>query len=144
MLPSLAPSDPRLRSFQAFLALVGEAQGHLGGEQAGGDQASGDQDLLKPAIASLEHCFRQRIQPLSFEDWPPASQSLLASLRLEMHKQLRLLSTDLMFLKTARQPATRRQRLDQMGDRFTTLSGYCTALIQASGVTLDETPQPDL
>ncbi|MBW4517180.1 MAG: heterocyst frequency control protein PatD [Timaviella obliquedivisa GSE-PSE-MK23-08B] len=51
------------------------------------------------------------------------------SYQTEIDKQLRLLSIDLMFLKSARQPATREQRWVMMGDRLHLLVVYCDALL---------------
>lgn len=47
----------------------------------------------------------------------------------EIHKQLRLLSTDLLFLRAAQQSVTQAQRMQQICDRIDTLSKYCTHLI---------------
>lgn len=125
MTSSPLPPDPQRLPFCQCLALVEAAQGRLA------ELKAGDQSPLKLALDRLTAHFQQQIQPLGFEDWPLAQRSLLASLRLEMHKQLRLLATDLMFLQTARQSETARQRLAQVGDRLTTLAGYCTAVLEA-------------
>lgn len=43
----------------------------------------------------------------------------------EMHKELRLLYVDLIFLQASRNPQTRQTRLATIKDRLKTLIGYC-------------------
>jgi hypothetical protein len=50
-------------------------------------------------------------------------------LQTEINKQLRLLETDLIFLKAARQPATLQQRHQQIQTRLTLLLRYCEAIL---------------
>ncbi|NET10932.1 MAG: heterocyst frequency control protein PatD, partial [Symploca sp. SIO2B6] len=47
------------------------------------------------------------------------------SLCTEMHKQFRLIEVDLLFLRTARRTPTVERRLQQLGDRLSTLIDYC-------------------
>lgn len=51
----------------------------------------------------------------------------------EIHRQWRLLELDRSFLKTARQPETRQQRLGQMAERLERLHGYCAGLTVTEG-----------
>lgn len=48
----------------------------------------------------------------------------------EIHKQLRLLGTDVTFLQASRQPATAAARQTGAIARLDTLIGYCSALLQ--------------
>ena len=48
----------------------------------------------------------------------------------EIHKQLRLLGTDVTFLQASRQPATAASRQTGAIARLDTLIGYCSALLQ--------------
>lgn len=48
----------------------------------------------------------------------------------EIHKQLRLLGTDVTFLQASRQPATAAARQTGAIARLETLIGYCSALLQ--------------
>jgi hypothetical protein len=56
----------------------------------------------------------------------PPEQSYLT----EIHKQLRLLGTDVTFLQVAKQPATASARQTAAAERLNTLIGYCGALLQ--------------
>jgi hypothetical protein len=111
------PGDPRQLPFQAFQSQVIAAQQALQGDQA----------QLAQAIAQLNAVFQAQVQPLDLDNWPSQSRSLLQSLRVEMHRQLRLLATDLLFLKTAKQAETLAQRHREMGDRLKHLQDYCEA-----------------
>jgi len=51
----------------------------------------------------------------------------------EVHKQLRLLETDISFWQTARRIETRQERHRQMGDRLKLLLQYCDAVLEADG-----------
>ncbi|WP_293336132.1 MULTISPECIES: heterocyst frequency control protein PatD [unclassified Microcoleus] len=57
---------------------------------------------------------------------PPPEQSYLT----EIHKQLRLLGTDVTFLQVAKQPATASARQTAAAERLNTLIGYCGAVLQ--------------
>lgn len=139
MTPFPSPADPQRLPFGQCLALVEAAQAQLA------EPIAGEYDPLKAALDRLTVQFQQQIQPLGFEDWPPSQRSLLASVRVEMHKQLRLLGTDLMFLGAARRSGTAQQRLGQVGDRLTALAGYCSAVLEAPAFHgADELPiEPD-
>ncbi len=56
----------------------------------------------------------------------PPEQSYLT----EIHKQLRILGTDITFLQASRQPATAEARQTAAVARLNTLIGYCGALLQ--------------
>ena len=76
----------------------------------------------------------QQLQPLlqADETADQASESFIAQaqpLQTEINKQLRLLETDLIFLKAARQPATLQQRHQQIQTRLTLLLRYCEAIL---------------
>lgn len=79
---------------------------------------------LRQRLASLQQMFQQQIVPLADEN------SRVLSYRTEISKQLRLLEIDVMFLQGARQASTTKTRLETIGDRLTTLIGYCNAILQ--------------
>jgi hypothetical protein len=59
--------------------------------------------------------------------WDAAAATLpshLMAIQVEINKQLRLLSTDVMFLRTAKTPENRQSRQSQMVDRLTLLERY--------------------
>lgn len=78
-------------------------------------------------VAEFEAVFLkvEQIDSLADEDLEIKVQSY----QTEINKQLRLLKIDLMFLKSARQPATSEQRWNVMGDRLHLLMVYCEALL---------------
>ncbi|MBD2465046.1 heterocyst frequency control protein PatD [Oscillatoria sp. FACHB-1407] len=76
--------------------------------------------------------FQQQIltlDPEQLEEEDSAIALRLQSIQTEISKQLRLLDMDLLFLQTARQPATVQQRYVQIGDRLTTLIRYCEVVL---------------
>ncbi|QSJ17952.1 heterocyst frequency control protein PatD [Nostoc sp. UHCC 0702] len=83
-----------------------------------------DAPELRQRLASLLQIFQQEIVPLADED------SRVQSYRTEISKQLRLLEIDIMFFQGARQVSTAKTRLETIGDRLTTLIGYCDAILQ--------------
>lgn len=95
----------------------------------------GEQTQISAECAQLQHLFESQVQELDWEDWSVPRRSLLQSIRVEMHKQLRLLSTDLMFLKAAKQVETLEQRRQDIGDRLTHLQGYCDAILKLAEET---------
>lgn len=126
--------DPRRIPFLELKTQVNVVQQLLNGEQ----------DQIPAACAQLSHLFQAQVQGLDWADWPVQRRSLLQSIRVEMHKQLRLLSTDLMFFKAAKQAETLAQRRGEIGDRLTNLQGYCDAIIQlAEAPPTDDSTAPD-
>ena len=95
------------------------------------DQAEPSPELIAN-FWQVQLFFQQQLLPLSFDSLSPAIAARFRSYQTEIHKQLRLLGTDLTFLKTSRQAATIKQRRVQISDRLQTLISYCDALIQSS------------
>ncbi|MBW4465993.1 MAG: heterocyst frequency control protein PatD [Pegethrix bostrychoides GSE-TBD4-15B] len=67
-----------------------------------------------PTEISAENNLSEKLQPL----------------QIEINKQMRLLETDAVFLKAARQPATIEQRCQQIRTRVSLLLRYCEAILQ--------------
>ena len=112
--------DPRCLPFIDFTAQIHVIQQHMTGKPA----------QVAAECTQLNRLFQSQVQVLDWEDWPVQRRSLLQSIRVEMHKQLRLLTTDLMFWKAAKQAETLAQRQREIGDRLTHLQGYCDAIIK--------------
>ncbi len=70
----------------------------------------------------------------------PPEQSYLT----EIHKQLRLLGTDVTFLQAAKQPATAQTRQTATASRLNTLIGYCGALLQKNSASGRARPDAEL
>jgi hypothetical protein len=85
---------------------------------------------LKLAVASLQSHFQSEIWPVDTSSLEPVVAHQLQSLNVEIDKQFRLLTMDVMFLQAARQATTIEQRQGQIRDRLTTLIRYCNAIFQ--------------
>ena len=120
-------NDPRCSAFIELKAHVETAQQSLNGDHA----------RISVAIETVKQLFKARVQVLTWEDWPIQQRALLQSIRVEMHKQLRLLTTDLMFFKAAKQSETLEQRRKDIGDRLTNLQGYCDAILKLADEAKD-------
>lgn len=88
---------------------------------------------LNREITQLQRFFNQQVLSLPFAQLDGADLTRTQSYNTELHKQLRLLATDAMFLGSARQAATVEQRKRQLRDRLSTLVRYCDVLLGASG-----------
>ncbi|NEP08133.1 MAG: heterocyst frequency control protein PatD [Okeania sp. SIO2G4] len=55
----------------------------------------------------------------------------------EIHKELRLLYVDLIFLQASRNPQTTQKRLATIKDRLKTLIGYCGNILSQTKLTQD-------
>jgi hypothetical protein len=77
------------------------------------------------ALQSINATFQSQL--LTADD--PSLPSHLLALRVEMNKQLRLLNTDAMFLRTAKTSENKQSRQVQMTDRLTLLERYCEQAI---------------
>lgn len=105
-------------------------------------QATGDADppphlwvgrssvgAVTEAVAAMTQQFQQGVLKLNAVAMDEAIALRIQSIQTEISKQLRLLSMDTMFLKTARQPETSQQRRQQMADRIDLLLRYCEAIL---------------
>ena len=97
-------------------------------------QAMQRADSTDPQLGAMLEVNLRGLQQLlqADETADQASESFIAQaqpLQTEINKQLRLLETDLIFLKAARQPATLQQRHQQIQTRLTLLLRYCEAIL---------------
>lgn len=89
-------------------------------------------EVLRPPAAELEQQFQTL---LTFESECSETEleltqvNRLRSLQTEIHKQLRVLHSDLSFLAAARKAETRQKRRSQIGDRLRLLISYCDAIL---------------
>ena len=89
-----------------------------------------DQTALAAEYQKVQQFFGNQIMrtdssELDSSETPP-EQSYLT----EIHKQLRMLGTDVTFLQASRQPTTATARQTAAIARLNTLIGYCVALLQ--------------
>lgn len=130
MVNSPSADDLRLSAFIELKDPIEKAQQSLNGDHA----------QISAALEIVQCLFKSQVQELTWDSWPVQRRSLLQSIRVEMHKQLRLLTTDLMFFKAAKQGETLEQRRREIGDRLTQLQGYCDAIIKLAQETPQERP----
>jgi hypothetical protein len=79
----------------------------------------------------IQGFFQDHIAPAP----PEGSSPRLGGIHLEIHKQMRLLALDVLFLQTARQATTQHQRQQQMTQRLELLGKYCQGMLEL--LTLD-------
>lgn len=85
---------------------------------------------LQDSYQQVQQLFTSQIATLSADDLAPDSTSRWQSIQTEIHKQMRLLETDMMLLQASRSPATSQRRISGLRDRLSTLMQYCQALLQ--------------
>lgn len=85
---------------------------------------------LKATVADLQTFFQTHVWILDLDELDPAVAHQVQSFNVEIDKQLRLLSMDVMFLHAAKQATTTEQRLNHMRDRLTLLLRYCHGLLE--------------
>ncbi|MGF1514685.1 MAG: heterocyst frequency control protein PatD [Elainellaceae cyanobacterium] len=88
------------------------------------------QTVPAEVATQIESLYQQVLQGFDVAQYRPSRQPYVT----EFHKQLRLLGTDIIFLKAARQTATRAQHLQSIRDRLQALQGYHSAMTH---------PEPD-
>jgi oligoendopeptidase F len=89
-------------------------------------KSSSNQQVIQERLAQIQQ-FHQNLANLNLLD--ETIQAQLQPIQTEISKQLRLLETDAIFLKAARQPATAEQRQQQIQQRLELLLKYCDAVI---------------
>jgi hypothetical protein len=92
------------------------------------EQLGRDESLS--AFEQVQQVFQEQILGLSGEGLDGALASAWQSMQTEIHRNLRLLATDLLFLASARQAATTQQRLGSVRDRVGHIIGYCQGMVE--------------
>lgn len=84
---------------------------------------------LQQEFQVVRQYFERQIVPLTSEELDESIAPRWQSLQTELKRELRLLTTDMMFLGSSRQPETKEARLRSIGDRLGKISGYCQAML---------------
>ena len=79
---------------------------------------------LKAVLSQLQQQFQQEIMALTGEELTGELFSQWQSSQTEIHRTMRLLQTDMMFLQTSRNPETSQQRLATVRDRAEKLINF--------------------
>jgi hypothetical protein len=83
-----------------------------------------DVAAITASIEAIQAILTDQILGLSLVSLDPLIAQRLRGLAVEIHKQLRLLHTDHLFLQSAKNSTTRQQRQQQMLERLTLLARY--------------------
>ncbi|MBE9168537.1 heterocyst frequency control protein PatD [Pleurocapsales cyanobacterium LEGE 06147] len=84
---------------------------------------------LQQQFQTMQTYFEQRIVPLTNEELDESIAPRWQSLQTELRRELRLLTTDMIFLGSSRQPETKEARLSSIRDRLEKINGYCQVMI---------------
>ncbi|MCT7967906.1 heterocyst frequency control protein PatD [Laspinema sp. D1] len=88
-----------------------------------------DQGTVRASTLEMQQIFQAQILSLGMEGLDPGMVSLVQSFQTELHKQIRLLVNDVMFLGSARQAETLERRWIAVRDRLKGCIGYCEAIL---------------
>lgn len=75
---------------------------------------------------NLLRLWQTRLAHATGDHFPAALENQWRSLHTEIHRELRLLNMDLMFLGRSRQPTTKQKAV---GDRLNRLNKYCDKIL---------------
>ena len=112
-------SSSHNRAYQDFSTLLTRFQS-LSVEN---EEASSER--VKQEWEQLRLCFEQQIAGIDAGEIPEAIASRWQSVQTEIKREFKLLSTDVLFLASARQITTQNKRVKSISDRLTKLIGYC-------------------
>lgn len=84
---------------------------------------------LIPACREAEEFFAQQIAPLSGDQLDPPTEMAWQSIHTEMHKQMKLLVTEITFYQMSRQELAKQQRKDKISNYTQILIRYCQLII---------------
>lgn len=114
------------RAYQDFLISLNEFQNIFTNTETNASAS-----LVKEKCQNLQKYFEQQIIPLdsNSEDLDSAIASRWQSVQTEIKREFRLLITDVVFLASSRQPATRARRLKSICDRTAQLISYCQIML---------------
>lgn len=118
---NMLPPSYRER-YQGFLATLQHLQEHL--------QEETNPTTLTSIFSQLQQQFQEEILSLTGESLPSEVQSRWQSSQTEIHRTMRLLKNEMMFLQTAKSSQTVQQRLATVRDRVGKLIDFADALSQ--------------
>lgn len=80
-------------------------------------------------LQQVQQIFQEEILLLNGDELDPILASRFTPLQTEIHRALRLLKTDILFLRSSKQATTANQRLITVRDRLEKIIGYCQAIL---------------
>ena len=120
MLPTL-----HNRAYQDFLTLLTDFRIFAVNAQNKTDLAGTKQEFQK-----LEEWFKQNISHLEERGIDIAYIPRWQSIQREINREFKLLTTDILFLASARQDATKNKRFKSIENRIDQLINYCHGMLQ--------------
>lgn len=85
--------------------------------------------VLSQKLLEVRQVFQEEVMQLENDELTGDLASHFVSIQTEMHRALRLLGTDILFLRSSKQVATSQQRLSAVRDRLNQLIGYCQVIL---------------
>lgn len=91
-----------------------------------------DTNITKIAenFQAVQEIFQNQLLGLTTEELETSIIPSWQSIQTEIHRMLRLLGTDILFLQSSKRQETIQQRLDTIRDRTEQLIGYCQAIMR--------------
>lgn len=84
---------------------------------------------IKSIYQEVEAIFQHQILSVRLDELNCNAIALIRSAQTEIHKNLRLLNTELVFLSTSRQAQTTARRLEKIQEKIQDLIGYSQGVI---------------
>ena len=131
-------SSSHNRAYQDFSTLLTEFRSFLVAE---GEKAS--LERVKQEWEQLKLCFEQQIASIDAGEISEEIASRWQSVQTEIRREFKLLSTDILFLSSARQITTQNKRVKSIGDRLTKLIGYCQIITKVPDNALSNDSDTD-
>ena len=123
-LNSVMLSPSHNRAYQDFSSLLIELNRLLSSPEG-----TIDLNLVDRQFQPLSLYYQENILQLDYRGLAPAIASRWQSVQTEIKREFKLLSTDFLFLASARQNSTQTKRLKSISDRLSKLIGYCQILL---------------
>lgn len=84
-----------------------------------------DVAMIEQTFQQVQQIFTAQILPLNSQEINLDIASRWQSIQTEIHRSLRLLATDILFLRTSKQSTSVRAKLTTISDRLCRLMEYC-------------------
>ena len=113
------------RAYQDFLILLTEFARLMLASKKQMNKA-----LMLQRLDLLKTYFEANIAPLDNRSLEPAIASRWQSVQTEIVREYKLLSTDMLFLSSAKQQITQTKRIKSINNRLAKLIGYCQIMLK--------------
>ena len=93
-------------------------------------QNQADRRAIEHEFANLQQWFEKNIYNLDEKGIEEAYIPRWQAIQREINREFKLLTTDVLFLASARQQDTKTKRLKNIGDRLVKLTSYCQGILK--------------